>query len=73
MEPEELCACGQPLHYTSAVVRGIVETYIMRYGPTVVVSHGDKRYRVPRHYLALHGLRAADLDALGFPEVPPEG
>ena len=31
---------------------------------TVAVAGTERAYRVPRHYIALHGLVAADLDAL---------
>jgi hypothetical protein len=65
----ELCACGQPLHYTDPARRAWVEDCIARLGPVVQVTLGLRTWVVPRHYIALHGLRAAELPGLGFPEV----
>lgn len=64
----EHCACGRPLHYTDPTVRAFVEAVIARQGPTIKVTVlGGRTYLVPRHYLALHGVKAAELPQLGFP------
>ena len=65
-ESVERCACGRPLHYTNPDTERAVRRLVLLRGPLVVVKvagtqHG---YRVPRHYIALHGLDAAELDAL---------
>jgi hypothetical protein len=64
-----LCACGRPLHYTDAAMQAKVQALVDRLGPDVTVTVEDRSWRVPRHYIALHGLRAADLPTLGFPMV----
>lgn len=70
---DEWCACGQPLHYTDPLVRGFIEGLIAELGPDINVRFGDRMWRVPRHYIALHGLTAGDLPTLGFPEVQGHG
>ena len=56
-----LCACGRSLHYGSAAAHLKVLDLIHRLGPTTTVLIGGRRFRVQRHYIALHGLRAQDL------------
>lgn len=70
MGQEPLCHCGKPLHYTDPGIRAYVEAQIERLGPELLVHDGDGvLYRVQRHYIALHGLKEADLPYLGFPRV----
>jgi hypothetical protein len=66
---EELCHCGEPLHYTDEMVEAFTRDLIKNLGPTVKVNVGTRTWEVQRHYIALHGLRAAELPDLGFPEV----
>jgi hypothetical protein len=66
---EELCHCGRPLHYSDPVVEAFTRDLIRANGPTVKVNVGARTWEVDRHYIALHGLAAADLPELGFPEV----
>lgn len=67
---EELCFCGKPLHYTSDETRRIVEMMIQEKGThVVVVSSKGRNFLVPRHYIALHGLKEEALPFLGFQEV----
>lgn len=72
---EQLCPCGQPLHYGSDTARHIVENYIAKVGATVAISTPEGTWRVPRHYVALHGIKADDLPELaallGFERVEP--
>ena len=66
----KLCPCGLPdRHYRSAEVQAFVEKMVREHGETVVVTVEGRSWRVPRHYIALHGLRAAELETLGFEEV----
>ena len=65
----EMCACGKPLHYRSAATEQMVRELIASCGDYVVVHYAWRCWRVPRHYIALHGLRARDLPSLGFEEV----
>ena len=67
----ELCACGKPLHYSDPRAREFVERCIAEQGDCLVVRCNGKAYRVQRHYLALHGVKAVDLEdlaALGIVE-----
>jgi hypothetical protein len=74
--PVELCHCGQVLHYTDPVAKDFTLQMIESLGPTVKVQvpvDGVPRvWEVQRHYIALHGLKAAELPTLGFPEVTEE-
>ena len=68
------CACGKPLHYSDPKIRAGVEDLIARLGPTIEVAViGGKKFKVPRHYIALHGIKATELPELaarlGFEEV----
>ena len=69
---DEVCACGRPLHYANAHHRRWVEHLIADLGPDVKVTVGERSWMVPRHYIALHGIKARELPSLGFPEVPAE-
>ena len=60
----DLCPCGQPLHYSNRRTREFVEDLIADLGPTVRVIIPQGTYLVPRHYIALHGLKAWELPAL---------
>lgn len=66
-----LCHCGKPLHYTSALAKGMTEKLIEMLGEYVPITvAGDGRtWRVQRHYIALHGIKAAELHTLGFEEI----
>ncbi len=73
--PPGECACGQPLHYTDSTVQAIVDRLVAEHGATVVVEVAGtfRKFLVPRHYIALHGLKATALPALGFEEVLHSG
>lgn len=61
----ELCGCGEPLHYTDRVVEAQVRALVDELGELVTVTAaGQGSYRVPRHYIALHGLAAEDVAML---------
>lgn len=62
----EMCACGKPLHYTDPEIEMAVRVLVEAIGETANVSltGGGPSWRVPRHYIALHGLKGADLAAL---------
>lgn len=65
-DPSEKCGCGEPLHYTDPSAEKSVRRLIALNGPfiTVEVQGSDHAFRVPRHFIALHGLKAADLEML---------
>lgn len=66
---EELCHCGLRLHYKDPVMRFFVERLILLHGPMVRVTVEDRTWLVPRHYIALHGLKAQEIENKGFEEV----
>jgi hypothetical protein len=57
------------LHYETEAARAIVERLIRQHGAFVPVTVGMRTFRVPRHYIALHGLRASECARLGFEEI----
>jgi hypothetical protein len=63
------CPCGRPLHYTDAAVQAQVERLVERLGEQVPVATPTGTWMVSRHYIALHGIRADELPALGFTQV----
>jgi hypothetical protein len=58
------------LHYTDPKVEYLIRAMVEELGPEVPVQVDDRAWLVPRHYIALHGLRAQELPTLGFREVP---
>lgn len=64
-----LCHCGQPLHYEDPELQRAVEDIIQALGEYILVKAGGRAWRVNRHYIALHGLKAAELPFLGLEEV----
>lgn len=65
----ELCHCGKPLHYTDPHARAYVEMMIRLSGECVIVAVDGRSWRVPRHYIALHGLKGSEVPGLGFEEL----
>jgi len=68
-----MCACGKPLHYTNKKIEAQVRELVAQHGPNIPVKIEGRTYLIPRHYIALHGLKAAVLNDLatshGFQEV----
>ena len=65
-----LCHCGKPLHYTDPNIQRDVERLIAQLGEKIIVKTSDGRsWRVPRHYIALHGLKDVEVETLGFEEI----
>lgn len=59
------CACGRPLHYSSPTMQVAVEKLVAQLGPNVTVAvPGLGEWAVPRHFIALHGLRSSELPDL---------
>jgi hypothetical protein len=64
-DAEPLCACGRPLHYGDPRNRDLVQALIDKFGEeTVVHVLNVGHYKVQRHFIALHGLKAAELPEL---------
>lgn len=64
------CACGRPLHYSDPHIQALVQDQVDELGENILISTRDRTWSVPRHYIALHGIKAWELETLGFPEVP---
>ena len=62
--PLTACDCGRPLHYASARSRRSVEHLVRTKGPTIVLTVAEGSWRVPRHYIALHGLVGSQVPVL---------
>lgn len=64
--PPGYCACGQPLHYSDPALHARVDRFARDLGDTIAVTYDgvDGYFRVQRHYLALHGIKGAELQAL---------
>lgn len=63
------CHCGKPLHYTDPKAEELVRELVALFGETIVVHVGKRSFNVPRHYIALHGLKGIEVDKLGFEEI----
>lgn len=61
---DELCSCGRPLHYTSPTIEAVMRDYVRDLGPTIPVEVVEGTFLVPRHYVALHGIKAEDVAQL---------
>lgn len=60
------CACG-PLHYTDRAAQRRMQRLVDSLGPFVAVHiAGLGMWRVPRHYIALHGLKAPEVPRLAL-------
>lgn len=64
-----MCYCGKPLHYTDKRTSKFINEMVRTLGEFVNVIYLDKIYKVPRHYIALHGIKGYQLGELGFEEV----
>ena len=59
-----LCGCGEPLHYSSPETQAMIERMVEEHGVTVNVVTVEGTWAVPRHYIALHGLKERELPGL---------
>ena len=58
------CDCGEKHQYSDRQLARIVEGFEAELGPTIVVTSGGRSYRVPRHYISFHGLKAWKIPGL---------
>lgn len=65
----ERCHCGLPLHYTSPEAEAFTRRQVAELGEFVIVTVGERSFKVPRHYIALHGLNGSEVANLGFEEL----
>lgn len=68
-QAEVLCHCGRPLHYKDPSLKAQLEELVAKLGPNIEVISEGHIYLVPRHFIALHGIKGRDLSTLGFREV----
>jgi len=66
----EICPRGVPLHYSSPFCLQLMKAMVLLKGYYVTVRVGVRRWKVPRHYIALRGLNPEGLPGLGFEELP---
>ena len=66
---QRMCHCGRPLHYTDPVIERMIAALVEQLGEYAPVMVAGRTWLVQRHYIALHGLRAAELPNLGFDEI----
>lgn len=60
----EMCACGKPLHYTDSGLRELITLMCKEKGEFITVRTESATYKVQRHFIALHGIKATDLPEL---------
>lgn len=58
----EMCYCGMPLHYSNREIEAYMHDMVRKHGTHVDIICEGKSYRVPRHYIALHGINGWELD-----------
>ncbi len=68
------CPCGLPLHYATPEAAEYMDRMVAELGERIAVEVLTRgTFLVPRHFIALHGLKAEDLPALaeiyGFERV----
>ena len=66
---EELCHCGEPIHYPNEQTYNFVEAMDRTYGPMMIVTINDRSWLIPRQYIAAHKLRTVSIETLGFEDV----
>lgn len=62
----EYCPCGRKLHYETPELEQYVKRLIMEKGRLIPVTTPEGTWKVPRHYIALHTIRAKDLPMLAY-------
>ena len=61
------CACGKKLHYDGEVSKEYYIKLFERVGQFVEVEDSKgRKFKVQRHYIALHGIEEENLYKLGF-------
>ncbi|HLX54268.1 MAG TPA: hypothetical protein VKR58_10020 [Aquella sp.] len=65
------CHCGLPLHYKDQEIKDYITKKTNELGEFVTIENFEtgKKYKVQRHYIALHGIIGKDLNKLGFEEI----
>lgn len=67
MSDQIKCHCGKPLHYTDKTKQARVQELVDKLGEFIPVTVPRKgTWLVQRHYIALHGTKAEEIETLGF-------
>ena len=67
---ETLCHCGKPLHYSNKETERTMKMFASDLGEFIKVTiPGKGTWNVQRHYIALHGIKGANLGELGFTKL----
>lgn len=61
------CACGRSLHYNDPEIGAIIRDISDTNGEFITINIGERAFKVQRHYIALHGIKAQDLLAARVP------
>lgn len=72
MSEQTMCACGKRLHYSDPMLQAMIQRFVDDLGENIRVQVRGRIWLVPRHFIALHGLKAWEIEKLGFPEVPDD-
>jgi hypothetical protein len=59
-----ICPCGQPLHYSDPHLEEMISEMVVNLGEHTTVNCAGRRYKVSRHYIALHGIKGPELEEL---------
>jgi hypothetical protein len=65
----EKCYCGLPLHYQDKNIEAEMIKLVKEEGSHVPVVAGGHTFMVPRHFIALHGIKSETLKFMGFEEI----
>lgn len=60
----KLCSCGQLLHYSNPAIEAYIAKLVDDFGETIPVETFDGYFHVPRHYIALHGIKGSEVPEL---------
>lgn len=66
-----MCHCGRPLHYLDQRLQVMVDKLVDSLGEYTNVTVRGRTWKVPRHYIALHGIKTREIHEMGFEEVVP--
>jgi hypothetical protein len=71
--PVEGCPCGEAHRFSTEKIANSLRYFIKTLGPAVEVSMNGRCWKVPRLYIAAHGLKGSEIEPLaeryGWPEV----
>lgn len=63
------CHCGKSLHYDHPELEKVVKEMCDEFGEYTQMNIKGRNWKVQRHYVALHGIHASQIERLGFEEI----